>query len=286
MNQINFSFITVLILDSFLLGSVNGFSTLNQQLNKNIISLSKLSRIDICNHQRRNLVQKTPSFLLSSVDDQTDQPSIKARALEPKETILDSLEEDLSDVVANAAATNTINERLIAEAQAQQDNIKNGPKSSLGKKLGKAFVRPQKSDEERQRDLEEARNLNGLNPITTIFASFFALGAAYYLWNFTTFLGDMFLSNPIESDLYVVNRLAGVFRNVVMGLFSLMSGFFGVIGLGVFMLGVRVAYGVVTGELDPTPIVQPKRPGIEEEKFDLPNAWDLMTGNTKSKRRK
>ena len=50
-----------------------------------------------------------------------------------------------------------------------------------------------------------------------------------------------------------------------MGVSSLASGSFGVIGLGIFLLGLRVAYGVATGELDPTPIKQPK-----SEKIVLP----------------
>ena len=65
-------------------------------------------------------------------------------------------------------------------------------------------------------------------------------------------------SHPLETDLYFAQRLADVFRNAVMGVSSLASGFFGIIGLGIFVLGLRVAYGVATGEVDPTPIKQPK----------------------------
>ena len=66
-----------------------------------------------------------------------------------------------------------------------------------------------------------------------------------------------------------------------MGLSSLASGFFGVVGIGIFLLGLRVAYGVVTGELDPTPIKRPKG-----EEIVLPDVWSLMMGKRPNRRGK
>ena len=63
-----------------------------------------------------------------------------------------------------------------------------------------------------------------------------------------------------------------------MGILSLASGFFFVTGLGIFLLGVRVAQGVASGELDPT------RKSVEEEVV-LPNVWDLMMMGKKPRRR-
>ena len=104
------------------------------------------------------------------------------------------------------------------------------------------------------------------------------------MWTLTSFLGELFVIHPGQSDAYYIQRLASVFRNVVIGLFSLMSGFFGVTGLGVFLLGIRVGYGVLTGELDPTPIKKISR-GVEQEKVELPNVWDLMIGKKSGRRR-
>jgi len=54
-------------------------------------------------------------------------------------------------------------------------------------------------------------------------------------------------------------------------------GFFLVTGLGIFALGVRVAYGVFTGELDPTPIKRNPIAGVgKSEDVVMPNVWDLM----------
>ena len=68
-----------------------------------------------------------------------------------------------------------------------------------------------------------------------------------------------------------------------MGLFSLASGFFGVTGMGIFAMGVRVAYGVAKGELDPTPVTK-KSSGGGEDEIQLPNAWDLMMGKKPGRR--
>ena len=91
----------------------------------------------------------------------------------------------------------------------------------------------------------------------------------------------LFASHPLATDVYFVQRVTQVFRNAVMGLSSLASGFFGVVGIGIFLLGIRVAYGVMTGELDPTPIVQNK-----SDEIILPDVWGLMTGkqNKRGKR--
>jgi hypothetical protein len=158
-----------------------------------------------------------------------------------------------------------------------------GPKTKLGDKLKGAFKYTDKTDQERQAALEAARDLNGVNPAVTIAASFFAFGMAYGFWSLTQLLAGVFLTHPVPEDApYAFARAASVFRNVVMGLTSLASGFAAVSGLGVFLLGCRVAYGVMIGELDPTPI---KRPGMQNgDGIEIPNVWDLMM-NKKPNRR-
>lgn len=147
------------------------------------------------------------------------------------------------ETTIQTAKTNTVNERLMAELQAASDAEK-GPQTKMGKKFRDNFRYSEKSDEEREAALEAARDLNGVNPTVTILASFFAFGMAYGFWTATQFLGELFLSHPVSDDApYAFARMASVFRNVVMGLSSLASGFSAVSGLGVFLLGSRVAYG-------------------------------------------
>ena len=182
---------------------------------------------------------------------------------------------------SDTAATGTVNERLLQELEQAQQAEKYGTRSKVGKKMGLDSFQSQKTDEERQAALEQARNLNGVNPVVAITGSLFALAVAAALWTGTNALAEFFALHPIESDVYFVSRLSAVFRNVVMGLMALASGFFGVTGMGILLLGVRVAYGVMQGELDPTPLKKTKQ---EADALELPNVWDLMMN--KKKRRK
>ena len=177
------------------------------------------------------------------------------------------------------AATRTVNERLLAELEEAANKEKFGTKSPLTKKFSLDMFQSTKTDEERKAAIEEARNLNGVNPVVTGVASVVALAAAFGLWQATTSLGVFFATHPVDSDWYVVQRSTAVFRNVAMGLVSLGTGFCFVTGLGILLLTGRVAVGVAKGELDPTPL--PTKPG---EEVEIPNIWDLML-NKKPNRR-
>mmetsp|Transcript_58810 Transcript_58810/g.70138 ORF Transcript_58810/g.70138 Transcript_58810/m.70138 type:complete len:279 (+) Transcript_58810:34-870(+) len=214
------------------------------------------------------------------ISDDSTSPKFQSAPLPPNEKSLDKPPEEKSP--PKAAATNTINARLLSEIE-NQTSLQKAPKTDLGKKAAQVFAssRPEITDEEREAKLAEARDLNGVNPVVAITASLFAFGFAVATWTLTQYLAGQFASHPVESDVYFIQRLASVFRNLVMGLFSLASGFFGVTGMGIFAMGVRVAYGVAKGELDPTPVSK-KSGGGEEIK--LPNAWDLMMGKKPGRR--
>ena len=188
-----------------------------------------------------------------------------------------SVESDRSNKVQ--AATRTVNERLLAELEEAANKEKYGTRSQLTKKFSLEMFQSKKTDEERKAAIEEARNLNGVNPVVTGVASVVALAAAFGLWQATTSLGVFFALHPVESDWYVVQRSTAVFRNVAIGLVSLGAGFCGVTGLGILLLTGRVAIGVAKGELDPTPL--PSKAG---EEVEIPNIWDLML-NKKPNRR-
>lgn len=190
----------------------------------------------------------TRSFLWQSMSDQSDgndlTSRISAKPKEDKSLVISSTDiAKLKDNQLETAKTNTVNERLLVELQAAADAEK-GSKTAFGEKFKGAFKYSDKSEEERALAIEEARDLNGVNPTITILASFFAFGMAYGFWWLTGFLGALFISHPLSDDApYAFTRIAAVVRNAVIGLSSLASGFSFVSGLGVFLLGVRVAYG-------------------------------------------
>jgi Protein of unknown function (DUF3082) len=200
----------------------------------------------------------------SQIDDDAFIPSLPSQSDEP----------------ITEAAINTINDRLMAELKQAENKEKFGKRSSMSKSLGLSPFGSSLSDEERKRAIEEARNLNGVNPFVAIGGGIVGLAIATGLWYATIALGSFFAFHPVDTDIYFVTRVTSVVRNVVMGFSSLASGFFGVTGVGILALGIRVGYGVVTGELDPTPI---KKKASEE--IEVPNILELMM-NTKPNRRR
>eukprot|EP00545_Synedropsis_sp_CCMP1620_P003303 CAMPEP_0119003706 /NCGR_PEP_ID=MMETSP1176-20130426/720_1 /TAXON_ID=265551 /ORGANISM="Synedropsis recta cf, Strain CCMP1620" /LENGTH=262 /DNA_ID=CAMNT_0006955329 /DNA_START=97 /DNA_END=885 /DNA_ORIENTATION=+ len=191
--------------------------------------------------------------------------------------IVTTKEED--DDGGGGAATNTINERLMTELQEAADKEKFGARSSMTKKMGLGGFKSDKTDDEQQAAIDAARNLNGVNPAIALAGGAFGLVMAGALWFATLALADFFSMNPVETDVYFVQRSSSVIRNICMGLASLAAGFFGVTGVGIFALGIKVAIGVAKGELDPTPIK--KKPG---EEIELPNVWDLMMNKKPTRR--
>ena len=189
------------------------------------------------------------------------------------------------------AATNTVNARLMEELNNSISSTANpATKNKTLRNIAGMFA-SSLTEEERQRALEEARDLNGVNPFACLIASVVCFAFSVGLWVATNFLTEVFVLHPIQTDVYAAQRLASVFRNVVVGMTSLGAGFSGVTGLGLALLGFRVAYGVyVTGELDPTPILKSSAigdrgndfKGVKE--FDVRDAFDLMMGNNKKGR--
>lgn len=49
-----------------------------------------------------------------------------------------------------------------------------------------------------------------------------------------------------------------------------------------FLLNLSLFLGVMTGELDPTPITKPGR--LNKDDIEIPNVWDLMMNKKPNKR--
>ena len=177
------------------------------------------------NHDHAISVRKGASCITLNLS--SDDKRFVASPTPKTEIVVDKND---SDTASKGAATSTVNERLMQEIQSQSDTQKYG-KSDLF-----AEFRSKKTEEERRASIEEAKDLNGVNPLVCIGGAAFAWVCAGGLWLFTTYLGVMFASHPVDTDVYFIQRTVGVFRNVVMGLSSLASGFFGVVGFGILKL--------------------------------------------------
>lgn len=230
-------------------------------------------------HDVSLLFRNSKSALFSTPEN--DEREIKFNREITDTTVNLDDDKDARQVAEGNAATNTVNERLLAELKAAENRERFGARSSAGKKLGMVdgYGRSRKSEAEVQAAIAAARDLNGVNPVVCLLGGIFALAAAGGLWYGTLELGKFFALHPVDTEVYFVVRASQVVRNVAMGLISLASGFFCVTGMGIFGLGVRVAYGVTTGELDPTPIKQNQKAMAE-----MPNVWDLMMGKKPNRR--
>ena len=255
------------VVDSFSgMTRMNSFvSLIGQKDNNNNISIMPTSN-------------RLTTMISKMAEEDNEDRKIQAAKLEERTIEIESTKDDGDEEkeVTVGAKVNTVNERLMKELEEAQEMEKYGKKGKKGK--FEFRYAPEKTEEERLAALEEARNLNGINPLICIGGAIFAGVVSAALWSATGYIGEVFATHPVETDFYTVQRLAGVFRNVVIGIVSLASGFFGVTGLGIFLLGIRVAYGVFTGELDPTPIVNSKS---SKEQPQILNIWDFMTGSNK-----
>jgi Protein of unknown function (DUF3082) len=194
------------------------------------------------------------------------------------------------------AVTGTVNERLLAELEDARRKEVYGARSSsssLGKKQRKfgldSFRTQRKTDAEREAAIEDARDLNGISPVTAFVGAGIALGGGILLWTFTNFMAEYFALRPVENitEVYFLQRVTYVYRNIMIGLVSLCAGFFGVTGFGILLLAIRVSYGVIIGELDPTPTTQQLKSNVKDKEgaIDFQNVWDLMTNKKPGRRR-
>lgn len=106
--------------------------------------------------------------------------------------------------------------------------------------------------DDQKRIVQQEVDLNGIDPIACVVGAAPTAALSYGFWTFTGSAAEWFVTHPIESDFYPVQRLGAAFQAAVVGLSSLAAGIFGFTALGIFLLGVRVALGVASGELDPS----------------------------------
>lgn len=177
------------------------------------------------------------TFSFSDMDKGLERRIIAASS--DDDVIMGALKQDRPQIVAS----NTVNARLLDELNNSIATNKNPETKIKALKNIAGFFSSTRTEEERQLALEEAKDLNGVNPFACIAASVVCFVLAAGLWAATNFLTGLFVMHPIQTDIYAIQRFAAVFRNVIVGITSLGAGFSGVTGLGLAALGFRVAYG-------------------------------------------
>ena len=94
-------------------------------------------------------------------------------------------------------------------------------------------------------------DLDGVNPFFALFGAACVWAASFGMWSLTQYLAVFFGTHPLAEDtFYAIQRIALIVRTMVVAGAALGAGIFGLTGLGLFLMGGRVAVGVATGELD------------------------------------
>ncbi|GMH87438.1 hypothetical protein TrVE_jg11572 [Triparma verrucosa] len=148
-------------------------------------------------------------------------------------------------------------------------------------------TRPRLTDEERALSIASARDLNNIPPLQTLLSGLVTFSFGLFLYK-TVLLSFLFpLSSswklPGEEEVYVIQRISGVGKTILYGGVSLLTFFTIFVGLGVTVLGLRVGYGVVTGELNA------EGSGFRVEDFgkgggfDVGEQFQMMMGKKKGK---
>jgi Protein of unknown function (DUF3082) len=129
----------------------------------------------------------------------------------------------------------------------------------------KSRMIPQEPEQKDAFANRKKEDLNGIQPLTPLLFSTFPAVCSYGLWQLSAYFTNHFAVQYLDSDLYPVQRLATIGRNLVVGMTTLASGFTGVVALGLFLLGVTVSVGVMKGELDPNKprdVPEPKKDSL------------------------
>jgi hypothetical protein len=197
----------------------------------------------------------TKQYLKSYDDD--DRPLLEYKEDIQKVAAIKSLDELAPPRKVESFSSSSATSRAKETAEKQKEKKKVGTKTfgsltaedlnadTYVSPSGKVFrrgVTPKKED------------LNGIQPYTPFIFSFFAAVMSFVAWQASTYLAGHFAIQFVDSELYPVQRVAIVGRNVVVGIFTLFTGFSGVVSLGLVLLGVAVSIGVAKGELDPTAV--------------------------------
>lgn len=93
-------------------------------------------------------------------------------------------------------------------------------------------------------------DISRVNPFSALSGSVGAFLIAYVAWNMLQSIIALYLSHPLRTDFYVIQRINAIVRTVVVSLLALASGISGVTALGLALLAGRTGYAAVTRELD------------------------------------
>lgn len=237
----------VIILVSLLIGIASSFMILRPyrtQLRVDQLTTSVEHSSKQCLSLKGRSDDDETSPKLQLLDD-NDGPKVSVRSLE-EVTVKPSSWASVSNDDSGGGSKPTSSATMPVKA-------KTGSKKSIFGDLSVQDLVAEREERIRQRGgrRSQKEDLNGIDPLTPFLFSTVPAVMSLVGWQISTYLAANFAIQYLDSELYPVQRIAIVGRNLVVGLFTLQSGFCASISLGLFLLGVTVTVGVAKGELDP-----------------------------------
>jgi len=205
-----------------------------------------------------------------------------------------------SQLVSSAAASTSTPPEAEPSPASERGGEEEGSQADARAKLGRRLrdrladgiaaqereVEPVPTEEQKWIQREDV-DLNGIDPLTCIVGAFPVAALSYGFWILTSTFAGYFVENPVQTEFYPVERLSIALQTVAVGLSSLAAGIFGVTALGLMLLGFRVLFGVLTGELDPNKeSTTPMRRSTAERVADVLTKDPIDVAKEMSRRKK
>lgn len=201
-------------------------------------------------HKWRTL--QLPSQLnLRENDDYNDLPLSSNEELKPKFGVR-SLDEIANGQQVEPRSASRPRPSTPNEIRAESSVERLGHRSKIFNKVNFDELY-ERSGGKSKRDIRNVKkeDLNGIEPYTPFLFAILPGIFCFIGLEVSKYLAGHFAVTLVDSDLYPVQRVAIVSRNLVVGIVTLASGFSGVVSLGLVSMGIAVALGVAKGELDP-----------------------------------
>jgi len=175
------------------------------------------------------------------------------------------------EVLADIGAATPVQTAAVSDSGSGPSSLSSRLRSRLKKDIEaqKAEVANVPTEEQKWIQYEEV-DLNGIDAPSTIIGAFPTAALSFGCWVFTSKAAEWFVTHPVETEFYPLQRFAVAFSTAIVGLGSLAAGIFGFTALGILLLGLRVLFGNTTGELDPNKkSTRPERQSTFEKTFEF-----------------
>ena len=198
-----------------------------------IISHSSLQQLSLASND--NNIDNINDNNLLTYKETSDQPKFGVKKLETNKLISSQLKTTLSSTINPSDKTKT----SATFGSLTIDDLK------------KKMIKIDNNDTFKPLPVR-TEDLNGINPFIPLLSSIIPFIFAYLGFQLSAYLTAHFAVSFLASDIYTLQRIAIVVRNIVVGISTLATAFSTIIGFGLLALGVTVGVGVIKGELDPT----------------------------------